>query len=79
MLFDEPTSSLDPKNTGILVEILLTLKKQGFAIGVSSQDMAFVRAIFDRVYFISHGKTIEFCDSVENIEQNLSIKKFLNF
>jgi len=79
MLFDEPTSSLDPKNTEFLIEILHGLKKRKFAIGISSQDMAFIRAIFDRIYFIESGYITEFCDSVEKIDQNPAIKKFLSF
>lgn len=79
ILFDEPTSSLDPKNSGILIETLHNLKKQGFGVGLSSQDMAFVRAIFDRVCFISHGTIIEFCDSIEKIDKSPSIKNFLDF
>lgn len=62
LLLDEPTASLDPINSGLLVAILKTLAAQGFTIGLASQDMDFVRAIFDRVYYLEAGSIIEFCD-----------------
>jgi ABC-type polar amino acid transport system ATPase subunit len=63
LLLDEPTASLDPENTKILVSILRDLAKHGLTIGVSSQDMDFVRQIFDRVYYMEDGAIKEFCDN----------------
>jgi ABC-type polar amino acid transport system ATPase subunit len=51
LLLDEPTASLDPLNTDILVTILKSLAAQGLTIGLSSQDMNFVRKVFDRCNF----------------------------
>lgn len=62
LLLDEPTASLDPLNTELLVRILKDLASQGLVIGLSSQDMSFVRNIFDRVYYVQGGKIVEFCD-----------------
>ncbi len=75
LLLDEPTASLDPINTEILVTLLQQLASQGFTIGLSSQDMSFVQKIFDRIYFIDTGKIIEFCDNKDNVPS--SIKDFL--
>jgi len=77
LLLDEPTASLDPINTGLLVAILKTLAAQGFTIGVASQDMDFVRAIFDRVYYLEAGKIIEFCDDVEQQRECPAMRQFL--
>jgi polar amino acid transport system ATP-binding protein len=77
LLLDEPTASLDPINTGLLVAILKTLAAQGFTIGVASQDMDFVRAIFDRVYYLEAGKIIEFCDDVEQQSECPAMRQFL--
>lgn len=67
LLLDEPTASLDPINTDILVGILRKLAVQGLTIGVSSQDMSFVRKIFDRVYYVQAGEIVEFCDEKDKL------------
>jgi ABC-type polar amino acid transport system ATPase subunit len=77
LLLDEPTASLDPKNTDILVGILKELAQAGLAIGLSSQDMGFVRKIFDQAYYIEQGRIIEFCDTMQNLPKNPMIKRFM--
>lgn len=77
LLLDEPTASLDPKNIDILVDILKKLAAMGLAIGISSQDMSFVRKIFDEVYFIEQGKIIEFCDDIEKLANTVAMQKFM--
>jgi ABC-type polar amino acid transport system ATPase subunit len=65
LLLDEPTASLDPLNTNILINILKKLATQGLTIAVSSQDMHFVRMLFDRVYYIESGQIVDVCDGTE--------------
>lgn len=65
LLLDEPTASLDPVNTDILVGILKKLAAQGLTIGLSSQNMSFVQKIFDRVYYMQSGQIVEECDGAE--------------
>ena len=77
LLLDEPTASLDPLNTDILVVILQTLAQQGLTIGLSSQDMSFVRKVFDRVYFLESGRIIEFCDNRDNLAACPAIRAFV--
>ena len=77
LLLDEPTASLDPANTDILVSILKELACKGFVIGCSTQDMNFIQKIFDRVYYLEDGKILEYCDGKEHLEQSGMIKKFL--
>lgn len=62
LLLDEPTASLDPFNTELLVSILKDLASQGLVIALSSQDMSLVRNIFDRIYYVQDGSIVEFCD-----------------
>lgn len=78
LLLDEPTASLDPVNTEILINILKALTQSGLTIGISSQDMNFINKIFDRVYYIKKGKIIEFCDGIENLKDYPLIKSFIN-
>lgn len=77
LLLDEPTASLDPFNTESLITILHKLAGQGLIIGISSQDMDFVRKIFDRVYYIDDGNIVEFCDGKENVALCPIIEKFV--
>lgn len=58
LVLDEPTSALDPENSRILLGVLEELKKRGVAVVVSSQDMPFVRAIFDRVYLLDRARVV---------------------
>ena len=76
LLLDEPTASLDPFNTELLIKILKNLAAQGLIIGLSSQDMGFVRAIFDRIYYVQNGTIVEFCDE-QNVEHCPLIQSFL--
>lgn len=77
LLLDEPTASLDPLNTDILVTILKKLAAQGLTIGLSSQDMNFVKKAFDRVYYINSGQIVEACEGIETIDSCPLIKKFI--
>ncbi len=77
LLLDEPTASLDPANTAILAEILKKLAAQGLTIALSSQDMSFVRMIFDRVYYIENGTIVEYCKDSEQINNCPNIEKWI--
>lgn len=77
LLLDEPTASLDPYNSEILASLLRKLAAQGLTIALSSQDMDFVRTIFDRVYYIEAGKIIEYCESKEALKEDSAIGRFV--
>lgn len=77
LLLDEPTASLDPLNTDMLVQILKNLAAQGLTIGLSSQDMSFVRKVFDRVYYMESGEIAEFCDGEKNLKDCPLIALFM--
>lgn len=78
LLLDEPTASLDPENTDILVCILRKLAAQGLTIGLSSQDMSFVRKVFDSVYYVDAGRITEYCLNKETLTECLRIKQFIS-
>jgi polar amino acid transport system ATP-binding protein len=78
LLLDEPTAALDPENTEILIKILQKLTKNGLTVGVSSQDMNFVKKIFDHVYLLDVGRIVEECDSIKLISSYPLIKKFIS-
>lgn len=77
LLLDEPTASLDPANTDILVTLLKSLANDGLTIGISSQDMNFVNKVMDRAYYIENKKIIEFCDSKQNLDNCPTLKRFI--
>lgn len=76
LLLDEPTASLDPVNTDILVKILKKLAGQGLTVALSSQDMSFVRKIFDDVYYMQAGVIWERCDGAAQLAQCPLINQF---
>jgi ABC-type polar amino acid transport system ATPase subunit len=78
LLLDEPTASLDPFNTNILVTILKQFVQRGLIVGVSSQDTYFINAIFDTVYYLETGTIIEYCESAQMLGTTTAIRKFMH-
>lgn len=77
LLLDEPTASLDPFNTDLLVTILKKLAAQELTIGLSSQDMSFVRKLFDRIYYLDSGNIVESCDGIAMMQNCPLITQFV--
>jgi ABC-type polar amino acid transport system ATPase subunit len=77
LLLDEPTASLDPANTDLLVALLKVLAQRGLTIVLSSQDMSFVNKVIDRVYYMEHGVVSEFCENRTALEKCPTIKGWL--
>src|SRR5271169_3519951 len=48
MLFDEPTSSLDPELVGEVLEVMKKLAAEGMTMVVVSHEMGFAREVGDR-------------------------------
>ncbi|MCL2127297.1 MAG: amino acid ABC transporter ATP-binding protein [Treponema sp.] len=59
MLFDEPTSSLDPELVGEVLAVMKQLAKAGMTMLVVSHEMGFAREVADRVVFMFEGKILE--------------------
>jgi len=59
MLFDEPTSSLDPEMVGEVLDVMRQLAGEGMTMVVVTHEMAFAREVGDRVLFMDEGKVIE--------------------
>lgn len=56
ILYDEPTTGLDPFNTKQILKIILQLKEQGATSVLVTHDMSSIFAVTDRVAFIRDGK-----------------------
>src|SRR5712672_1989888 len=55
LLFDEPTSSLDPELVGEVLKVMKDLAYEGSTMVVVTHEMQFARDVSDRVVFISYG------------------------
>ena len=59
MLFDEPTSSLDPEMVGEVLAVMQALADDGMTMVVVTHEMGFARQVADRVIFIDEGQVVE--------------------
>jgi general L-amino acid transport system ATP-binding protein len=59
MLFDEPTSALDPEMIKEVLDVIVELAGQGMTLLCVTHEMAFARAIADRVVFMDEGQIME--------------------
>jgi ABC-type polar amino acid transport system ATPase subunit len=59
MLFDEPTSSLDPELVGEVLDVMKTLAEDGMTMIIATHEMAFIKEIADAIIFIDEGKVVE--------------------
>ncbi|WP_187775948.1 amino acid ABC transporter ATP-binding protein [Salinicola corii] len=59
VLFDEPTSALDPELVGSVLEVMRKLRQIGMTMLVVTHEMAFARAVADRVVFMADGHIVE--------------------
>jgi len=59
MLFDEPTSSLDPEMVGEVLDVMVELARGGMTMIVVTHEMGFARQVADRVAFMDQGEIVE--------------------
>lgn len=59
MLFDEPTSSLDPEVVGEVLAVMQQLAEEGMTMVVVTHEMGFARRVADRVVFMDEGRIVE--------------------
>ncbi|MCW5718964.1 MAG: amino acid ABC transporter ATP-binding protein [Bauldia sp.] len=59
MLFDEPTSSLDPEMVKEVLDVMVSLAEEGMTMVVVTHEMGFARQVADRVIFMDEGQIIE--------------------
>jgi glutamate/aspartate transport system ATP-binding protein len=66
MLFDEPTSALDPEMVGEVLDVMVTLAREGMTMMVVTHEMGFARRVASRVIFIDvGGHILEDCSKQE--------------
>ncbi len=65
MLFDEVTAALDPEMVREVLDVILSLAKQGMTMVIVTHEMGFARAVADKIVFIDAGKICEVSESDE--------------
>ena len=79
MLFDEPTSSLDPELTGEVLRVMKDLAEEGTTMLVVTHEMDFARSVGTQMLFMEEGVIVESGDPeslFENPEHDRT-KQFL--
>ena len=59
ILFDEPTSSLDPELVGEVLQVIRSLAAEGMTMVVVTHEMGFAAQVASRVVFIDDGAIVE--------------------
>jgi polar amino acid transport system ATP-binding protein len=59
MLFDEPTSELDPEMVKEVLDTMISLAEDGMTMLCVTHEMGFARSVADRVIFMANGQIVE--------------------
>ena len=59
VLFDEPTSSLDPEAVGEVLDTMVALADEGMTMVCVTHEMGFARRVANRVVFMDAGEIVE--------------------
>jgi len=69
MLFDEPTSALDPEMVKEVLDVMISLARDGMTMIVVSHEMGFAKSVAHRVLFMDDGEILE-QNTPENFFEN---------
>ncbi|KQT85152.1 amino acid ABC transporter ATP-binding protein [Aurantimonas sp. Leaf443] len=58
MLFDEPTSSLDPELTGEVLNVMRRLAESGMTMLVVTHEIGFAASVGSKIVFLDHGRIL---------------------
>lgn len=80
ILFDEVTASLDPEMVREVLDVMLSLAKQGMTMVIVTHEMGFAEAVADRIVFMDEGKICEMSEPEEFFKNPKTerAKHFLN-
>jgi len=59
VLFDEPTSSLDPELVGEVLQVMRELAMTGLTMIVVTHEIGFAREVADKIVFMDGGRIVE--------------------
>jgi general L-amino acid transport system ATP-binding protein len=69
MLFDEPTSSLDPEMINEVLQVMEDLANDGMTMICVTHEMGFARRVANRCVFMDKGEIVEIAPAEEFFEQ----------
>ena len=80
MLFDEPTSSLDPELVAEVLKVMRSLAKEGRTMIIVTHEMRFAKEVSSKVIFLDQGRIEEegTPDNFFNNPQTARLKRFLS-
>ena len=84
MLFDEPTSALDPEMVKEVLDVMISLAREGMTMLVVSHEMGFAKSVAHRVMFMDYGKILEsntpdeFFDNAQHERTKLFLSQILD-
>ena len=80
LLFDEPTSSLDPEMVSEVLDVIKNLARTGVTMIIATHEMNFARSVADKIIFMDNGCIIEEGDPVQIFDnsQEERTQSFLN-
>ncbi len=80
ILFDEPTSSLDPEMVNDVLEVMKNIISNDYTFIVVTHEMEFAKEVSDRVIFMEEGQILNdgFPSEIWNKNSSERLKRFLN-
>ena len=80
MLFDEVTAALDPEIVREVLDVMLSLARDGMTMLIVTHEMGFARAVADKIVFMDSGEIVEISkpDDFFTNPKSDRAKKFLN-
>lgn len=79
LLFDEVTAALDPEMVREVLNVIVELAKEGLTMIIVTHEMAFARAIADRVILIDSGKIVEESSDVDGFFEHPATERAQQF
>ena len=84
MLFDEPTSSLDPEMVKEVLDVMIGLAEDGMTMICVTHEMSFARTVADTMVFMDRGEIVErgppgpFFEAAENERTRAFLSQILH-
>ena len=80
MLYDEPTTALDPEVKGDVTSLMREIAGEGMSMIIVSHEIEFIKDFASKVIFMDDGKIVEYgeCKKVLNNPKDDRIKEFLS-
>ncbi len=79
LLFDEVTAALDPEMVHEVLETMLSLAREGSTMVIVTHEMAFAKAVADRIVFFDKGDIVEESRDVKQFFLNPSTERAKQF